>query len=191
MAVVESRLKTGTLSLGGTMPVDPLTGPPTGGTEFSCQATNVTITPSFSDEGDMVETLCGDTVLPTTKTDWTLTGTSIQDFDNPASFQKYTWDNNLVEVPFLWEPNASDVAFYGMVQVRALVVGGDVNTRLTSDFEWSIKGMPTAVWPTGGAASDTQSTDDDDTDADSDYDSEQDDDTDAEQDADTRDFVPA
>jgi hypothetical protein len=147
MAVVESRLKQGKLTLGGTMPVSPATGPPTGGTEFSCQATNVTITPAFSDEGDLVETLCGDTVLPTTKTDWSLTGTSIQDFDSPASFQKYTWDNNLVEVPFLWQPNTGTMEFYGIVQVRALVVGGDVNTRITSDFEWPIKGQPVATWP--------------------------------------------
>jgi hypothetical protein len=151
MAVNESRLKKGSLSLGGTMPVDPLTGPPTGGTEFACQATNVTITPAFSDDGDLVETLCGDTVLPTTKTDWSLTGTSIQDFDDPASFQKYTWDNNLVEVPFLWQPNEGTMEFYGTVQIRALVVGGDVNTRITSDFEWPIKGQPTATWPTVAA----------------------------------------
>jgi len=146
MAVTESKLKTGKLTLGGTPPVTP-PGPPTGGTEFSCQATNVTITPAFSDEGDKVETLCGDTVLPTTKTDWSLTGTSIQDFDDPDGFQKYTWDNNLTEVPFLWQPNTGTTVFYGVVQVRALVVGGDVNTRITSDFEWPINGEPTADWP--------------------------------------------
>jgi hypothetical protein len=37
--------------------------------------------------------------------------------------------------------------FYGIVQVRALVVGGDVNTRITADFEWPIKGQPVATWP--------------------------------------------
>lgn len=146
MAVVESRLKTGKLTLGGTPGTPP--APPTGGEEFSCQATNVTITPAFSDEGDLIETLCGDTVLPTTKTDWSLTGTSIQDFDAVDSFIKYTWDNNLVEVPFVWQPNAGTTLFHGIVQVRALVVGGDVNTRITSDFEWPIKGQPTSVWPT-------------------------------------------
>ena len=146
MPVVESRLKTGLLTLGGT-PGIPL-APPTGGEEFACQATNVTITPAFSDEGDLVETLCGDTVLPTTKTDWSLTGTSIQDFDAVDSFIKYTWDNNLVEVPFLWQPNTGTTVFHGMVQVRALVVGGDVNTRITSDFEWPIVGQPTVTWPT-------------------------------------------
>ena len=145
MPVVESRLKTGKLTLGGTPGTPP--APPTGGEEFSCQATNVTITPAFSDEGDLIETLCGDTVLPTTKTDWSLTGTSIQDFDAIDSFIKYTWDNNLVEVPFVWQPNAGTTLFHGIVQVRALVVGGDVNTRITSDFEWPIKGQPTSVWP--------------------------------------------
>jgi len=169
MAVTESKLKTGLLTLGGTMPVSPATGPPTGGEEFSCQATNVTITPAFSDEGDPVETLCGDTVLATTKTDWSLTGTSIQDFDNPDSFQKYTWDNNLTEVAFLWQPNAGTTVFYGMVQVRALVIGGDVNTRITSDFEWPVKGQPTVDWPVVAADDQGADTDEDaDTEADED-----------------------
>jgi hypothetical protein len=147
MAVTESRLKTGKLTLGGTPPVTP-PGPPTGGTEFACQATNVTITPAFSEDGDTVETLCGDTVLATTKTDWSLTGTSIQDFDIPDSFIKYTWDNNLTEVPFAWQPNENATVFYGVVQVRALTVGGDVNARITADFEWPINGQPDVTWPT-------------------------------------------
>jgi hypothetical protein len=161
MAVTESRLKTGKLTLGGTPPVTP-PGPPTGGTEFACQATNVTITPAFNDEGDLVETLCGDTVLPTTKTDWSLTGTSIQDFDIPDSFVKYTWDNNLVEVPFSWQPNENATVFYGTVQVRALTVGGDVNVRITADFEWPINGQPGVDWPltTATAEAEPEPTDD-------------------------------
>jgi hypothetical protein len=149
MAIVESKLKTGKLTLGGTLPVDPAPpGPPTGGTEFSCQATNVRIVPSFNDTGDPVETLCGDTLAADTTADWALQGTSIQDFDSPDGFIQYSWENNLENVPFVWQPNASATMYYGTVQVRALEVGGDVNTRITTDFDWPCNGMPEAVWPT-------------------------------------------
>jgi hypothetical protein len=135
MAIVESKLKTGKLTLG----VAP-------GTEFACQATNVRIVPSFNEEGDAVETLCGDTLAPATTTTWNLQGTSIQDFDKPNGFIEYSWTNNLLEVPFTWQPNASSAKFTGTVQVRAVEVGGDVNVRLTTDFDWPISGVPTPTW---------------------------------------------
>lgn len=140
MAIVESKLKTGKLTLGGTG------SPPTGGTEFSCQATNVRIVPSFNDTGDPVETLCGDSLSADTTADWALQGTSIQDFDSPDGFIQFSWENNLQNVPFVWEPNTSDVSYTGSVQVRALEVGGDVNTRITTDFDWPCQGMPDATW---------------------------------------------
>jgi hypothetical protein len=40
--------------------------------------------------------------------------------------------------------------YYGTVQVRALEVGGDVNARITTDFEWPIQGMPDVTWVTAG-----------------------------------------
>jgi hypothetical protein len=151
MAIVESKLKTGKLTLGGTG------SPVTGGVEFACQATNVRIAPTFNDTGDPVETLCGDTLAPDTTTDWALQGTSIQDFDSPDGFIQFSWENNLVNTPFTWQPNASSVSYTGTVQVRALEVGGDVNTRITTDFDWPCQGMPDATWPVaGGAAAEPQ-----------------------------------
>jgi hypothetical protein len=149
MAIVESKLKVGKLTLGGTPPVSP-PGPPTGGTEFSCQATNVRIVPTFNDAGDPVETLCGDKLTADTTTDWALQGTSIQDFDSPDGFIEYSWTNNLLNVPFVWQPNETANMYYGTVQVRALEVGGDVNARITTDFEWPIQGMPDVTWVTAG-----------------------------------------
>jgi hypothetical protein len=140
MAIAESKLKTGTLTLGGTG------DPPVGGSEFACQATNVRIVPSFNDTGDPVETLCGDTLSADTTVDWALQGTSIQDFDSPEGFIQFSWDNNLTNVPFVWTPNDSGVSYSGTVQVRALEVGGDVNTRITTDFDWPCQGMPEATW---------------------------------------------
>ena len=139
MAIVESKLKTGSLKLGST--------------EFACQATNVRIVPSFNEEGDTVETLCGDSLAPSTTTDWALQGTHIQDWDSGGlGIVEYSWVNNLVTVPFIWKPNASDVSFAGNVQVRALELGGDVNTRITTDFDWPITGTPTPTWSTGATA---------------------------------------
>lgn len=142
MAVNEARLKTGKLTLGGTG------SPPTGGTEFACQATNVRVTPSHDETGDEVETLCGDKLAPDVKTTWTLAGTSIQDFDSPDGFVQYSVENNLEVVSFTWQPNASTFIVAGTVQVRAVEIGGDVNTRLTTDFEWPCQDDPTFTWPT-------------------------------------------
>jgi hypothetical protein len=145
MPITESKLKTGKLTLGGTGT------PVVGGSDFACQATNVRIVPTFNDESDAVETLCGDSLAPFTTAEYALQGTSIQDFDDPEGFLKFTWDNNLTNVPFSWQPNTGATIFSGIVQVRALEVGGDVNARLTTDFDWPITDEPSVVWPTAGA----------------------------------------
>ena len=139
MAVNESRLKTGKFTLGGAAGV--------GGTEFACQATNVRVTPSHDETGDEVETLCGDKLAPDVKTSWALAGTSIQDFDSPDGFVQYSVENNLQVVEFSWQPNAGTFTVLGTVQVRAVEIGGDVNTRLTTDFEWPCQDDPTFTWP--------------------------------------------
>lgn len=140
MAVNESRLKTGKLTLGGAAGV--------GGTEFACQQTNVRVTPSHDETGDELETLCGDKLAPDVKTSWSLAGTSIQDFDSPDGFVKYSVENNLEVVEYSWQPNAGTFEVTGTVQVRAVEIGGDVNTRLTTDFEWPCQDDPTFTWPT-------------------------------------------
>jgi len=143
VAVNEARLKEGTLTLGGAAGV--------GGTEFACQATNVRVTPSHDETGDEVETLCGDKLAADTKTTWSLAGTSIQDFDSPDGFVQYSVENNLQVVEYSWQPNAGTFAVTGTVQVRACEIGGDVNTRLTTDFEWPCQDDPTFTWPVVGA----------------------------------------
>lgn len=153
MAVVESKLKNGSLKLG--------TSP---GTEFACQETNVRITPEHNEEGDQTETLCGDVLTPVTTTAWTLNGTAIQDWDGPAgaSIVQYSWANDGLTVPFTWKPNATATTFTGNVTVRALELGGDVNTRITTDFAWPLAGKPTTTWgvnaPSTGATAGTPGT---------------------------------
>lgn len=139
MAVHESKLKTGSLLLG--------TAP---GVEYACQQTNVRIVPEHNEEGDTVETLCGDLLTPSTTTTWSLQGTAIQDWDAPGglSFVQYSWENNGETVDFEWTPNAGATTISGEVTVRAVEMGGDVNTRITTDFEWPLAGEPAATWPT-------------------------------------------
>ena len=147
MAIVESKLKTGKLVLGGT--AVPAVAP---AIEVSCQPTNVRLEPTHNEEGESAETLCGDTLAPSTTTTWALMGTSIQDFDDPDGFTHYCYDNNLDSVPFMWQPNANATKYTGTVNIRAVPIGGDVNTRITHDFEFPVEGALTVVKPTMLAA---------------------------------------
>lgn len=126
MTIRESKLKSGTLTF-------------TVGAEaasFACQATNVRISPKHDEDGDALETLCGDVIgAEETRTD-SLLITAVQDFDDPEGFQSFSWDNDRTSVPFTWQPNATSPTYTGTVKVRALEVGGDVNKRLTVDAEW-------------------------------------------------------
>lgn len=143
MPIVESRVKDGTLTL-GTVPTD-----------FSCQVTNIRINSAYSDDGDALEVLCGDSVPAGRKLDSrSLAGTFIQDWDNPtaaSSLTKFLYANDLDLVAFEYVPNAAADTITGTVRIEVPgeTWGGDVNTRITSDFEWFIQGEPTFTPPVG------------------------------------------
>lgn len=147
MAITESRLKDGTLTL-GTTPSD---------MDFSCQVTNARINSSYEDDGDAVETLCGDQIAPGRKlSNRTLAGTVIQDWTAGAtSVIEWLWDHDLEEVDFEYVPNAAGPTITGKVRVEvpAETYGGDVNSRTTSDFEWGITTAVTRTPPVVGATS--------------------------------------
>lgn len=133
MPITESKVKAGVLTLG----VAP-------GTDFSCQPTNIRITPAVESTGDPVETLCGETLAGSNKTNWVLQGTSIQDFTDPAGFQIYLFENDNTEVPFTWQPNGlTGPGWSGNCTLHAVEIGGDVNVRITTDFSFEITGTPT------------------------------------------------
>ena len=144
MPIVESRVKEGTLTL-GTVPTD-----------FSCQVTNIRINSAYSDDGDALEVLCGDTIPAGRKLDSrSLAGTFVQDWDNPtaaASLTKFLFANDLDIVAFEYVPNAEADTISGSlrIEVPGETWGGDVNTRITSDFEWFIQGEPTFTPPVAG-----------------------------------------
>jgi hypothetical protein len=130
--ITESRLKDGILTLGSAP-----------GSDFSCQVTNCRINSSYDDDGDAVETLCGDTIPPGRKLGGrALAGTVIQDWSAATgSFIDYCWDNDLTVVPFSFTP-ATGTVLTGdcRIEVPSETYGGDVNVRITSDFEFGIIG---------------------------------------------------
>ena len=144
MAIVESRLVEGTLTV-GTAPND---------LDLSCQITNVRYATSYSDDGDAVETLCGDKLAPGEKNDGgTLQGTFIQDWTAGAtSIITYLMAHDLEEVPYTYTPNQTGATYSGNLRLKmpSEFLGGDVNTRLSSDFEWQITSWPPTVTPPVG-----------------------------------------
>lgn len=155
MAITESRLKQGTLTFGDDA---------TGTTVFACQATNVHVTPSYDDDGDAEETLCGDEIAPGKKESYVIGGTSIQDFDNPEGFLAYCYENAMTSKPFTWQPNVTGApTFAGTCVILALEEGGDVNARLDTDWEFDVNGRPSrtyddAAGPATGATAGTPGT---------------------------------
>jgi hypothetical protein len=142
MAIVESRLRDGTLTI-GTAPDD---------LDLSCQLTNVRYAASYTDDGDAVETLCGDKIAAAEKNDGgSLQGTFIQDWTaaTGTSIILYLMDHDLEEVDYTYTPNPDGATFSGKVRIKlpGEFLGGDVNTRISSDFEWTVVSWPPTITP--------------------------------------------
>jgi hypothetical protein len=142
--ITESRLKDGTITL-GTAPDD---------VDFSCQVINARVNTSYEDDGSAQETLCGDQIAPGRKlSSRSLAGTFIQDWSAVESITDYCYAHELEEVTFSYAPNgATGVTLSGTVRVEvpAETYGGDVNTRITSDFEWQMTQPLTRTPPVAG-----------------------------------------
>lgn len=128
LAIEDSRLT------GGTLTVD--------GQEFAKQMTSVTLTPSTDTEGDAVETLSGAKIEPDEVTTWELSLGAIQDFNDPAGFVEFSRANAGDVVSFSWLPNVAGPTYSGQVRVRAVAIGGDVASRLTTEAGWPVIGDP-------------------------------------------------
>jgi hypothetical protein len=126
--VVESKLKTGTLKF----------GPSGAQVEFACQATNVTISSTYTEDGEPVEVLCGTNLPAPTTVQKVLKITAIQDFDDPDGFMRYIRQRELTEVDFSWQASPAAEIASGKVQARLGDWGGDVNKRLTTAPEMPI-----------------------------------------------------
>lgn len=133
MAITESKLKAGTLTLDSEA--------------FACQAINVRLTPNHDTNtttDDVIETLCGDTTTPTTDvtitTTWSLNIEAIQDFTNADGFVRFCLDNNQEVVAFSWKPNTAGPTFSGNCRILAVEMGGEVNRRITTSAEFPVVG---------------------------------------------------
>jgi hypothetical protein len=137
MALKESRVWQGTFTL----------GPAPDGQTFTCQATNIHVTPNVSDDGNAIKTACGEEYPAPKKIDWVIGGTSVQDFDDPTGFLAFCYDNELVELECSWLPN--DVGapeWSGTVIIVPVEEGGDAGTRITTDWEFDWVGKPDRVY---------------------------------------------
>lgn len=127
MPITDSRLKEGTLTLDGDA--------------FETQATAVALVPSTDEEGDELETLSGDKILPDDVTTWTLDITAIQDFTDADGLLEFLRANAGDVVTFVWKPTTAAVPNWtGSVKIRPAQIGGDVNTRNTSDVSLPVQG---------------------------------------------------
>jgi hypothetical protein len=122
--------------------------------DFSCQVANVRVNSSYDDDGDTVETLCGDVLAAGRKLSGrSLAGTFIQDWtaDAALSITDYVWTHDLEEMAFTYTPNVAGPTITGNVrlEVPSETYGGDVNSRITSDFEWQIT-TPVVRLPASG-----------------------------------------
>jgi hypothetical protein len=135
MPITQSRLKNGTLTIGGVA--------------FATQARNVTLSPDVAEQGDSLEVLSGDTILPEETTSWSMGIEAIQDFTDSAGFIAYAMTNAGDTVSFSWAPSGADGPTYtGLVKVRAVEIGGDVAAQLTTSAEWPVQGQPVVSYPT-------------------------------------------
>jgi len=127
MPITDSRNKEGTLTLDAA--------------QFEAQATAVALVPSTDEEGDAVETLSGDEILPDDVTSWTLNITAIQDFTDATGLLEFLRANAGDIVTFDWKPTTAAVPHWsGSVKVRPAQIGGNVNERLTSEIVLPIQG---------------------------------------------------
>lgn len=117
--------------------------------DMSCQITSAKLTPSKDAEDDL-NVLCGDVVPGEVTYTWALAGTLVQDLST-GGVNLWSLANAGLQLPFTFTPStAVGQTFTGILTVDPLEIGGDVKTKPTADFEWSLVGQPVASAGTGG-----------------------------------------
>lgn len=132
MTIIDSRLRIGVLTVDAEA--------------FAGQATSVQLVPTVAESGERVEVLTGDVLLPEEVTSWALNFTGIQDFSDPDGWVEFCRANAGDVVPCTFKPNAEGPSYALTAKVRAVVIGGGVNVRLTSDASWPIQTGPTPTY---------------------------------------------
>lgn len=96
-----------------------------------------------AEEGDTLVVLDGSETKDEGKETWTLEGSCLQAYDLD-SLIAWCAENSGVELPFKFRARSDQpLTATGRVIVRSIKYGGDVKTRNTSDFKFSVVGTPT------------------------------------------------
>lgn len=130
MPIQSYKLGPGTLKL----------GPAVGGLDVSCQVRTCRVVPSENvTTTDDIPVLCGETLKGDSTATYTyvLEGTLLQDLA-AAGVVDYSWTNKGAAIAFEFIPSTATARkVTGTVRMAPLAIGGDVNTRPTSDFSWA------------------------------------------------------
>lgn len=111
-------------------------------TTFESQTTSCKLTPSV-DKGDPINVLSGEQVSGDRTESWTLDGNFLQDFGSTDSRVEWLFEHRGEDHPFEYTPNtAKGKSVTGTLTVEAVDIGGDVNTKPTSDFSFALVGSP-------------------------------------------------
>ena len=130
MTIKSQKLVKGLLSIGETGTL----------TEWGGQVRAVSLAAEYDKEDDIVvlsgEKEAGDE----TKTE-TLSGTVLDDYSAAGSIFKFSKEHEGEELPFIWEPNTeAGLRITGVLKMRQISIGGDVDTKNENDFEFPIIG---------------------------------------------------
>ena len=119
------------------------------GQEFGGQVTTCTIEPDFNQDDD-TPVLDGGVVAGDLTESWSLSGEFLQDY-SANSLILWCADHSGEEMAFTFKPRKDQpLQATGTLTVRAVPFGGDVKTRNTSEFEFSIVGTPKITATTAG-----------------------------------------
>lgn len=132
MAVNTLTVGAGTLTIGAAADL----------TNFSSQVTSAKLVPS-SETGDTIYVLSGESVSGDFTETYTLEGTFLQDFGTAGSKTEWLFNNAGETHVFEFTPNTvAGKKITGSLVVTSVEIGGDVNSKPTSDFTFNVIGKP-------------------------------------------------
>lgn len=118
------------------------------GTAFAKQANAVSLVPAVAEEGERMDMLNGNTLLPSEVVTWTLNVGLVQDFQDPDGLVEFLRSRAGESVAFVWEPTGTGPAYSGTVKLRPTTIGGTVKTRLTQEVVLPVVGdLPDPTYP--------------------------------------------
>lgn len=109
---------------------------------FSSQITTATLVPDV-DQDDPIKVLSGESVAGDRTESFTLEGTMLQDLGATESTTEWLFEHRGETHAFEYVPNTTKGRkITGSLVVEAIEIGGDVGTKPTSDFEFTLIGEP-------------------------------------------------